>query len=440
MKYENFKSAVLMILVLLSIVLTWNLWTYQPNYETMQNSNYVSSVTVNDKQELPKIIQPDMVIYHVKGEQYGSSNLNDLDKLMKELSQWTFGNVKNITDKISNMKEISHANGNAEIIYPSKVPIELYRGVLSFKEKTIPPFNFDRIVIDTENSDKGNGTVYFISTADKQVYSSEISPADLTDFSRNFFKNAENYPKYFAIDSGKQRTIFLPDKATDMMEYKYLPVTLNSEDFKDTLFNDPSFVQKSFVPHGEEYTNGSSKMSVNYNTNILQYVNPTAENDYVEKTYDLVKRSIDFVNEHGGWTDLYRYVYVNENNGSVTFRLYSMDGYPVFSSSGISEIKEVWGQTAINQYERPNISLDLPLRSEMQKVTLPSGHDVLQYLQNQKNIKPEQLEDLVLGYEMKRDSEENKLILLEPAWYYLYDKTWRPVLPADLGGIKHGLE
>ena len=57
MRYENIKSGILTFLVLVSILLTWNLWTYQPNYETMENSNYVEEVTVSEKQEVQKIVQ-----------------------------------------------------------------------------------------------------------------------------------------------------------------------------------------------------------------------------------------------------------------------------------------------------------------------------------------------------------------------------------------------
>src|SRR3954451_11563762 len=126
-------------------------------------------------------------------------------------------------------------------------------------------------------------------------------------------------------------------------------------------------------------------MTVNSESNVLRYVNPTVEENYVNSSYDLVKRSIDFVNEHGGWTDPYRYVYKNEFTHSVTFRLYSMDGYPVFNGNGITEINQVWGRDEINKYIRPNISLELPLTTEMKKVTRPSGHDALKFIQNKKN-------------------------------------------------------
>lgn len=440
MRYENSKSVILIILVLVSILLTWNLWTFQPNYETMEKSTNVAEVTLSEKQEVKKIIKPDLALFHIRGEHHGTTNVNELDKLIKEVSQWSFYDVKSYTGNVANMNELIHEDGNAEIIFPTEIPVELYRNVLNFEDKKLPTFNFDRIIIKTNNSEKESGIVYFFSTNNQQVYISRISTTFLNNFNQHFFKNANQYPRYFAFKPTEKRTLYLPEGTTDMMEYKYLPVTLNSDEFKEALFNDPSFVQKSVVPTGEEFTNGSSKMNINYNSNMLLYVNPTGDTDYVEKSKDLIKRSIDFVNEHGGWTDPYRYVNNDEYNHKVTFRLYSMDGYPVFNDSGISEINEVWGRNEINKYVRPSISLKLPLKFEMHKVTSPSGYTALAFLQQKKNFKMEQLEAFSLGYRMEKDLKEPRLIVLEPAWFYRYNNTWSLIDTEDLGGVKHGLE
>jgi regulatory protein YycH of two-component signal transduction system YycFG len=440
MKYENSKSIILLILVLVSILLTWNLWTFQPNYETMEKSNNVDEVSLKEKQEVKKIIKPDRALFHSNGEHYGTTNSEQLDKLVKELGQWVFSDVKNYTRSVTNINELIHGNGNAEIIFPADIPVELYRNVLKFDDKKLPNFNFNRIIINVENSEKENGFVYFVSTNSEQVYISRISATFLSNFNRDFFKNANQYPSYFTFNPSKERTLFLPKNMTELMEYKYLPVTLSSEDFMGALFNDPSFVQKSFVPQGEEYTNASSKMSINYDSHMLLYVNPTVDTDYAESSIDLVKRSIDFVNEHGGWTDPYRYVEKDEEHHKATFRLYSLDGYPVFNDIGMSEIQEVWGRNEINKYVRPNTSLELPLRSEMHKVPIPTASDALYFLQHKKNFKMEQLEDVILGYQMLRDPKESRLILLEPAWFYRYNKTWSMIKMEDLEDGKHGLE
>ncbi|MEH7117452.1 two-component system activity regulator YycH [Neobacillus vireti] len=440
MRYENIKSGILTILVLVSLLLTWNLWTYQPNYDTMEKSKTVAEVNVREKQEVTKIVRPDQILFHVKDQHYGTNNPVDLEKLIKEMRGWSISDLKNVSDKVDNVENFIHASGNAEIIFPGDVPIELYRSVLNIEGKKIPAFNFNRIIIDTEGLEKGSGMVYFASTETQQVYSSHISSTNLNGFNNSYYKNAAHYPKFFAYKTQK-RTFFLPEEKINMKTYKYLPMTLNADEFKDALFDDPSFVQRSSVPYGEEFTNDSSKMTVNYNNNILQYVNPTTDESFVESSYDLVKRSIDFVNEHGGWTDPFRYVSKSEYKRSATFRLYSMDGYPIYNDRGLSEITEVWGRDQINQYIRPNITLDLPLISETKSFTPPSGHEVLALLQSIKNYKPELLDELVLGYRMEWDTEESKLILLEPAWFYRYDKTWGQITQGDLGGGSiHGLE
>ena len=439
MRYENIKSGILTVLVLISILLTWNLWTYQPKLDMLEeNSNYVAGVTVSEKQEVQKIVKPDQVLFHIKEQHYGTKNTAELEKMIKDMSQWSIFDVKNYSDKVENIEGLIHGSGNAEIIFPGEVPIELYRSVLMIEGKKVPSFNFNRIIINVDNLEKENGIIYFVSSGNQQVYMGHISSANLNEFNRDFYKNANQYPQYFAYKASDRRTLFLPETETEMMAYKYLPVTLNSDDFKDALFTDPSFVQKSFVPQGEEYTNNSSKMSINYGTNILRYVNPTADDNYLDSSYGLVKRSIDFVNEHGGWTDTYRFVSKSDYKQSVTFRLYSMEGYPVFNDRGLSEINEVWGKDEISMYVRPNISLDL--LTETKRVMLPSAHEVVEFLQTKKNIKPELIEQMTLGYRMERDSEENKLILLEPAWFYFYDGTWGQINMETLGGLKHGLE
>lgn len=440
MRYENTKSFILVILVIVSVLLTWSLWTYQPNYEVMQKSNNVAEVTLSEKQEVQKIIKPDIVLYHLNGEHFGTTNSNDVDKLIKEISRWDFHSVKNVTSTVTNLNELLYKSGNTEIAFPAEVPVELYRNVLTFPDKEMPPFNFDRIIIGKRNHENGYGTVYFVSANGQQVYSSHISTTFLDNFNSDFVNGASRYPKYFAYKPTDKRTLFLPNDKIEMMEYKYLPVTLNSEAFKDALFNDPSFVQKSIVQNGEEYTNASSKMSINNDGSMLLYVKPTASTDYVENSVDLVKRSIDFVNEHGGWTDPYRYVEKDVNSHKVTFRLYSADGHPVFNDIGMSEINEFWGQNDINKYVRPSMSLELPLKSEMHKVSVPTASEALEVLKGNKSFKIEHLEELLLGYRMDRDPKEPRLMLLEPAWFYRYNNVWGMINMEDLGGMKHGLE
>jgi regulatory protein YycH of two-component signal transduction system YycFG len=440
MTYENLKSIILSFLVVGSVLLTWNLWTYQPNYETMENASYVEEVSIASKKEIKTIIKPGRVLFHYQGSHFGTEITGEIDKIIREMSKWNIHNVKNYTNKIEDFKNIVHGEGTVEIIFPEKVPLELYKTVLTFENKSVPNFSFDRIIINMDNLQKEIGTLYFVSYDNNEIYSSNVSGSSIVDFKRIFFKDSNRYPRYFTYEFKRDQVLFLPEAQTSMVKYKYYPDYLDSEKFKEALFADPSFVQKSLIPEGEEYTDGSSKMNVFYKENLLFYVNPMEESDFEGKSFEILQRGIDFINEHGGWTDPYRFVHMDEWNQQITFRLYSADGYPIFNENGMSEIIEVWGRNEITKYLRPNFSLDLPLRTEMLEVLTPSGWQIIDFLQKQKEFNMDLLEELSLGYSMEKDPKESRLIVLEPAWFYRYNGKWGQVRLDYLGGERNGLE
>jgi len=72
MTYENIKSGMLTFLVVLSGILTWNIWTYQPDYELVTNHKTVEEVNIATQKDLKKIVKPHQIIYQVDGKQFGS--------------------------------------------------------------------------------------------------------------------------------------------------------------------------------------------------------------------------------------------------------------------------------------------------------------------------------------------------------------------------------
>jgi regulatory protein YycH of two-component signal transduction system YycFG len=438
MTYENIKSLVLTLLVIISIFLTWNIWTFRPDYETMENTNYVQEVSIGEKREIKAIIKPERALFHYQNAHYATELTSELDKMTQEISTWNIFDVKNYTNKVEDFEGFVHGNGKVEILFPEKVPLDIYKNALNFENENIPNLMFDRIVIDMNDLQKETGTVYFVSYMDKKVYSSHVSSTSMNVFYRDFYKFSYKYTRYYPYEPRKNLILFLPEEKMVMMKYKYYPDYLDSEKFKEALFPDPSFVQKTYVDDGEEFTDGSSKMNNFFNEKLLFYVNPIGESDYLSSSSNTIQRGIDFINEHGGWTDPFRYAGIDDINQSITFRLYSSEGYPVFNETGMSKIVEVWGRNEIVRYQRPNFSLDLPLRTEMQEVEMPSGKNIVDYLEDQYDYNPELLQDLRLGYHMEKDPKDSRLIVLEPSWFYRYNGNWSRV--QLLRGGRDGLE
>lgn len=442
MTYENIKSVILIILVCFSVFLTWSIWTYQPNYDVMEKPNTVEKVAISDKKEVEEIVRPDRVYYHLSKEKhFGSVDKNEIRKIIDEMSSWNFTGFENISTDIASYSSFIHNKGNAVILFPDSIPIDLYRTIIEIKEDDPPNFQFDRIVVDMENTQKEQGQVYFISSKDKKAFRSHVPSSFIENFHNGFFKNIEynqRYSKHIPITVSTERILFVPADKTKMLRYQYLSNPLESEKFKNALFKDPSVVQKNYQPTGEEYKDYSSLLRVNYEKNTLSYVNPVESNEKNVSSNNLLKRSIDFVNEHGGWTDNYRFVKVDESTNKVLFRLYEDKGYPVFSEeSKISEIRHRWGQNEILEYSRSNFSFGV--LTETTETILSSGQTAFNLLEGMEGFEIEQLQDLMLGYKMTKDSQ-TRLVYLEPSWYYKSDDDWKRVPMDEIGGGNHGLE
>ncbi|WP_313805173.1 two-component system activity regulator YycH [Cytobacillus sp.] len=445
MTYENIKSVILVILVCFSILLTWSIWTYQPNLEVMQKQNTVEKVAISDKKEVGEIVKPDRIFYHLdKEKHFGTVDTNEINKVIAEISRWNYADFENVSGGISSYPTFIHNSGKAVIEFPDLVPIDLYRSIIDIKDKKLPNFQFDHIVIDIGGTQKEQGYVYFISSKEKKAYRSHVASSFVHNFNNAFFKNVEynlSYSSYFPYKASDDRLLFLPSNETKMLRYQYLSKPLDYEKYKNALFKNLSVVQKNHQSSGSgvEYKDYSSLMRVDYDKNTLSYVNPVESNEKQFPVDNLLKRSIDFVNEHGGWTGNYQYVKVDESNHRVLFRLYENNGYPVFSdANGISEISHTWGQNEILEYSRSNFSLGIQTPDPSETI-LRSGQEALEWLEKMEGVHLDQLQDMTIGYTMTKDLH-TILVYLEPAWYYKYNDSWNKISFEEIGGGNHGLE
>ncbi|WP_394237982.1 YycH family regulatory protein [Niallia oryzisoli] len=438
MTYESIKSIILTILVGASLLLTWSLWTYQPNYEELENGETVQEVSFSPKKALKDIVKPDQILYHSEDGFHGTFREEEIEKVINAISQWHMTGFENLALEGSNVYSLIDNQEAVEILYPSEIAINLYKNVLGIKEKDIPNFHFNQIVIPLNIEQREHGVIYFVSNEEKRVYRSMIPFSLISEFKGHYFEAAKAYSKYFPYTTTSGRRIYLPEGETEMLSYQHLSSELDSDKFKDALFNDPSLVQKNYTATGVEYTDASSLMRVNTDINTISYIDPSELANQELDTNNLLKRSIDFVNGHGGWTDNYRFVGMDKEQHMVHFRLYGQDGYPIFSeNTAIAKIRLIWGNTDINRYIRSNFSLGLLTSTSPRK--LDSGAVVLEKIQKINQFNPNLLENIKIGYDMKMN-DQSLLIQLEPSWYYLYNGVWKQLKTSEYGGEVHGLE
>jgi regulatory protein YycH of two-component signal transduction system YycFG len=442
MRYENIKSVILAVLVFASVILTWNIWTYQPDYETI-NNHYFYEVEISENRDASSLIKPIKIIFHKENVPYGTVNEKDIDTIMKEMRKWKFYDFHNVSRSFTpkELQKLVNGNNRIDIEFSTQIPLKMYENVLHFEEAKLPNSSFDHIIINDMNTAGSGATVYFVSVPNKLVYKSTIASSQLKELKKVYLAKTNHYMEYTAHKL-KTGTVYLPKEKTTMIRYKYIPDFIETEKFKDALFSDPHFVKKNVNSEGEEYTDGSSLMRVNYTNNMMFYVNPAQEAELgrISDLNDLLGKSIQFVNQHGGWTDKYRYFDSNLKESKVVYRLF-VNGYPVFNENGMSEIQQYWGKDKIYKYERPYFTLDISLPSETVEIELPSGQEALSLLSQRPDFNPDFLKDMEIGYQLMHSPQTPKILILEPVWYYKYGDSWFPLTNKNSAGGNHsGLE
>lgn len=444
MSKEVFKTIFLTILVFSSIFLTLSIWSYSPDFDSiddLDDQTYIKDVSIPDSTELSTIIKPIQMIYYDGNQHYGSTSEKMIGDMIDEISSWDFESLQEISSNVTyeKIQSMITENGMSEFVFSDSVPFSIYNKVLHLSEDDdLPEASFDRILVEATQDNAEYSPVYFIESDTKRVYRCSVSSVNVQQLQKKMLYVREELVSYSIVNASSTNYLYVPADETTVNYYKYYIEPLEVNTFKDTLFQDPSEVTQEYSASEEEYTDLQSILRVDKERLMLSYVNPTRDINYETTSSDLLERSLQYMNDHDGWDENYRYVDLDEVAKKTTFRLF-VNSMPVFNKSGISEVTQIWNKDAIYRYDRPMFSLNLTL-PDIQNTTLPSGQEVFEQLKQIAGFEPELLEYLLIGYKMSRDTEEQRLIILEPMWYYKYDNQWEPYTVAYSGGNDDGLE
>ncbi|PFD99000.1 hypothetical protein CN288_19735 [Bacillus sp. AFS023182] len=446
MNMENFKTIVLINLVVISLFLTFNLWTYVPDSNSMQSTKFVQGNADALKQDVSNVIVPSSIIVHKDKKHFVSEKKDNIDLLYTIIERGELHDFKDITSSIPKGDFLSyvHEEGKIEIVFPTEVPFDAIRGVLTIKDKKLDMFNFDRIIVDPSKSRDQNIDVNFVSYNNHKVYKMTLTGVNLRDVI-----NAQNQflalaRPYFAYDISDTKRIFLPDGSTEMQDLMYFATDMGVESFKNALFSDPRYVTPMSNELEETYTDGIRLMQVNKQNRMLTYTNPSVASGARMYGNLLMQKSFEFVNSHSGLTDAYRFDYLN-SKGKTKFRLYEED-LPVFNSEGMTTLTQVWGSEELISYKRPLFNLLID-KGEDKKTVLPSGWTVIESLQKKSNLDKKLIQDIGIGYKLVTENGPNgpngqvASGNLKPIWYVVYGENyqvfeWSEEKEGELNGLE----
>ncbi|MBD8077373.1 two-component system activity regulator YycH [Bacillus cereus] len=411
MSMENFKTIVLINLVVISLFLTFNLWTYVPDSTSMQNAKFVQGNEGMNQTKISDVVRPTSIIVHKDKNHYGSKREADIESIYKPLEVGELYDFREISITKGDFLSYVHGEGKVELVFPTDIPFDAVKSMFNMKEKsTGKPKHFNRILLDPSRSKDQEIKINFVSDGDNfKIYEAKLSGLylkDIVNAQNQFIVSAKPYFDYQLNDMKK---LFLPDGTTELSNITYISSNLAVDTFKNALFSDPRYLSPITEMSKETFTDGIRSMEIENDRHMLKYKNSSV---LTEKTIDnlmLLQKSFEFVSGHSGSLDSYRLDYMNK--GETVFRL-NEDGYPVFNANGLAELRQVWGSEEVMEYERPLLSLNT--KGIEQKVTLPSGHVVIASLENNPEIKKQVIKDIGIGYKLSLDGQ---VVRLQPIWY-----------------------
>src|SRR5699024_4025664 len=130
LKYETFKSIILFALVVMSSVLSFLLWTYQPNYDVHEDTSYVSEVDVGGNEKTKgDLIKPKQIVFHHDEDVSGFNKQIEKERFFKDLSSWVLYEYEE-----TDVEELPDANKMVEIIFPDQIPAETNTNLFTLDE------------------------------------------------------------------------------------------------------------------------------------------------------------------------------------------------------------------------------------------------------------------------------------------------------------------
>ena len=442
MKYvEQIKSFALLLLILLSLALTFTIWTFTPTHETIEPSTTVEEPIAQTK-NIEEVVRPVKLLFHNKDTVTGTTDQSNIDLLINSLEVWEIQDVRVVQEEATpeTLESYMHSSNRAVIYYPGLVPFPVFDSITNIIDTAIPESSFDRIVIEWKGSANDRPALYFINTLSGRIYEAAIPAEDLRQFQAEILTEAVDYKPYIADEKIGTLPIFVQKGEVEQASFDYLLEETSTSKFAEALLDSPALALSADLMTQEYKDDSGALMRENPITKSISYIQPKAETSDPAIPSDLLFDSFGYINEHGGWTDNYLYAGMNSVSQHIEYQLY-VASLPVFSTSTTTGLDITWGADAgeeqVYSYVRPTYQLDS--EAEKRMAVLASGEDVLEAIAQIDNQDLSAITDITPAYKLTR-SEERPLITFEPAWYFKENGVWTELTSELTGGRKLGLE
>ncbi|GAY75580.1 hypothetical protein NBRC111894_1134 [Sporolactobacillus inulinus] len=166
MQREIFKSILLGVLVLASVVMTSNILFYKSDFEKYK-PNSTSQVAIAESRKFPQIIRPNLMLERNENGRFGQNSNTDIQKVYALLRQSVFSEITGSTSRLENANTPHYT-----LVFPAPLTFDALERVFQFdssKSVTASHIPVDRIDV-FGSADKHNVIAVFSSPDEKSKF------------------------------------------------------------------------------------------------------------------------------------------------------------------------------------------------------------------------------------------------------------------------------
>ena len=412
---EAVKSIVLVILVLLSLALSYLIITYQPDYEIFTKRATQKAVDSN-KNDLLNFLIPDSVVKNYEGSreepivQNSITKVASVDavknkKVLKDLLS-ILSDGESVESRVRNRNIEDITTNNVEKIlinYQVTLDTALVKPIFFSEENSNISLEFDTIVL---LKDRRN-MIYLYKKDDKNYLQITLKEEIYEKINSKFNERKQSYAKY----SLNNKFIYLKEADEDNIIDEYSAEEVNLNKLAKDIFEKKDNLR---ISNEDEVTDGYGILrSIN---NRLVYTNPSNEGGREVGATVAINNTMNFLEL--GYIGDTNYQLTTALEGIIIFQEAYKDSI-VFSKDGHADIISEDNSGGIYKLTSPKKLTKTYLSSrEAELYSVEKTEYVINYLYDKVNLK--EIDDIVLGYDKIYNKDRNSFSYI-PAWYVKYN-------------------
>lgn len=437
MHRETLKSIILFILVISSAILTYMVWSYQPEFSEMETSiDTAPNIGATEEVSFNQMMRAYQLV-RVDDSNIAGTIQEDVIVSIREYISDTEVEEINVYNNMNRLDAVTKDDGSEDFLivdYPSNMPVKSLMQVLGFNyDGTLPDYEFGRIIVDIGED---NVDFYLINDELDRVaiaetnLDSEYLISILDDYEDSF----EPYSGVITNQqtSNSKTAIYGPSDPGELPVERFLSSQINAELMNSILFSNDDYTSEQ---SDQVYVFEGDQDIAQYNNDTYGYtytdLDEALTGDY--DSHQTIQKSFTFLNSHTGLSNRNILFDYNSDENQTIYRT-TMDGHIVFSETMNNIISVKYGQNSVYEYSRPLLRINAKVPGEEDKELMPLENVRYQIALNE-DLDLQKVSRITIGYNMSFSSEQAELNVVQyvPEWYVEYDGEW---FRFDEGGLE----